>query len=118
MNKRGDAQSTYESGLAIWELMVLVIVAIFIVSITAIVVHLDDDYEKLVIRSVLERVEYCIENNKELDVCFGGSEDRTNYIKIGDQVIYRNLGIKTEIIKTKVTAYVNGKWGVIDVEIG
>jgi hypothetical protein len=37
MNKRGDAQSTYESGLAIWELMVLVIVAIFIVSITAIV---------------------------------------------------------------------------------
>src|SRR3989338_3706421 len=122
MNKRGDAQSTYESGLAIWELMVLVIVAIFIVSITAIVVHLDDDYEKLVIRSVLERVEYCVENHvgnqKELDVCFGGVEDRTNYIKIGDKIIYRNLGIKTEIIKTKVTAYVCGKWRVIDVEIG
>ena len=117
MNKRGDAQSTYESCLAIWELMVLVIVAIFIVSITAIVVHLDDDYEKLVIRSVLERVEYCIENNKELDVCFGGSEGN-NYVIVDGKKIPRDFGIETSVVKESILVYVGGKWKVIDVEIG
>ena len=116
MDKRGDAQSTYEVGLSIWELMVLIVVAIFIVSITSIVVKLDDDHEKLVIRSVLERVEYCVENQKDLDICFGGSGGK-NYVKIGDKTIYRDFGIQTEVVKESLLVYVNNKWQVIDVEI-
>ena len=98
MDKKGVLHTTLETGYAIWEMLVMLLIVIFVASVVSIYINVDDKSNEVFSDTVISRLRFCAENNfldDGLNNCFGKIN---HYIKLEykDKEYVLNSGIKSK----------------------